>query len=39
VDIGGSRYEARLAMGFAEAGTPVIVTELAEFSLIVEVLS
>ena len=39
VDIGGRRYEARLAMGFAEAGTPVIVTELAEFSLIVEALS
>lgn len=39
VDIGGSRYEARLAMGFAEAGTPVIVTGLAEFGLIVEVLS
>lgn len=39
VDIGGSRYEARLAMGFAEAGAPVIVTGLAEFGLIVEVLS
>lgn len=39
VEINGSRYEARLAMGFAEAGTPVIVTGLAEFGLIVEVLS
>lgn len=39
VDIGGRRYEARLAMGYAEAGTPVTVTGLAEFGLIVEVLS
>ena len=39
VDISGSRYEARLAIGFAEAGTQVIVTDLKEFSLIVEVLS
>ncbi len=39
VEIDGRRYEARLAMGFAEAGTPVIVTGLAEFGLIVEVLS
>ena len=39
VDIGGRRYEARLAMGFADAGTPVKVTGLAEFGLTVEVLS
>ncbi len=39
VEINGRRYEARLAMGFAEARTPVIVTGLAEFGLIVEVLS
>jgi membrane-bound serine protease (ClpP class) len=39
VDVDGRRYEARLGMGFAEAGTPVVVTGLAEFGLIVEVLS
>jgi membrane-bound serine protease (ClpP class) len=39
VQIDGRRYEARLAMGFAEEGTPVLVTGLAEFGLIVEVLS
>ncbi len=39
VDIGGRRYEARLAVGFADAGTPVRVTGLAEFGLAVEVLS
>lgn len=39
VEIESRRYEARLVMGFAEAGTPVIVTGLAEFGLIVEVLS
>jgi membrane-bound serine protease (ClpP class) len=39
VEIGGRRYEARLAMGYADAGTPVKVTGLAEFGLIVEVLS
>ena len=39
VDIGGRRYEARLAIGYADAGTPVKVTGLAEFGLIVEVLS
>jgi membrane-bound serine protease (ClpP class) len=39
VDISGKRYEAKLAMGFAEAGTPVKVTGLSEFGLIVEVLS
>lgn len=39
VDIGGRRYEARLAMGFAEAGTPVKVTGISDFGLTVEVLS
>jgi membrane-bound serine protease (ClpP class) len=36
VDIGGRRYEARMAMGFADAGAAVTVTGRAEFSLIVE---
>ncbi len=39
VEICGSRYEARLAVGYADAGTPVKVTGLAEFGLTVEVLS
>ncbi|MEY3897099.1 MAG: hypothetical protein RLZZ214_2620, partial [Verrucomicrobiota bacterium] len=39
VDIGGRRYEARLVMGFAEAGTPVKVTGISDFGLTVEVLS
>ncbi len=39
VEIAGRRYEARLAVGFADAGTPVKVTGLAEFGLIVEVKS
>jgi membrane-bound serine protease (ClpP class) len=39
VEISGSRYEAKLAMGFADAGTPVTVTGISEFGLIVEVLS
>lgn len=39
VTLDGRRYEAKLAVGFAEAGTPVKVTGLAEFGLIVEVLS
>ncbi len=39
VDIGGRRYEARLGVGFADAGTPVKVTGLSEFGLTVEVLS
>ena len=39
VEIGGRRYEARLAVGYAEAGTPVRVTGLAEFGLTVEVLA
>jgi membrane-bound serine protease (ClpP class) len=39
VEISGQRYEARLAMGYANAGTPVKVTGVAEFGLTVEVLS
>lgn len=39
VEIGGRRYEARLAVGHADAGTPVRVTGLAEFGLTVEVAS
>lgn len=39
VDVSGRRYEAKLAMGFAEAGTPVTVTGVSEFGLIVETLS
>lgn len=38
VEIGGRRYEARMAMGFAEAGAAVRVTGRAEFSLIVELI-
>jgi membrane-bound serine protease (ClpP class) len=37
VEISGRRYEAKLAMGFAEAGTPVTVTGVSEFGLVVEV--
>jgi membrane-bound serine protease (ClpP class) len=39
VDIGGRRYEARLDMGYADAGTKVKVTGRAEFGLTVEVVS
>ena len=39
VEISGRRYEAKLEMGFAEAGAPVKVTGISEFGLIVEVLS
>jgi membrane-bound serine protease (ClpP class) len=39
VDIAGKRYEAKLGIGFADAGTPVKVTGISEFGLIVEVLS
>ncbi|MBW8781344.1 MAG: hypothetical protein JF599_05585 [Verrucomicrobia bacterium] len=38
VEIDGRRYEARLEMGFAEAGTPVRVVQHNEFSLVVEIL-
>ncbi len=36
VEIDGRRLEARMAMGFAEQGTEVIVTHRSEFGLIVE---
>ena len=36
VEIGGKRYEAKLPMGFAEAGTTVTITGITEFGLIVE---
>ena len=39
VEIGGRRYEARVAMGHAEVGTAVRVTGTVEFGLMVEVLS
>jgi membrane-bound serine protease (ClpP class) len=39
VNIAGGRYEAKLPMGYAEVGTPVKVTGVAEFGLIVEVMS
>lgn len=39
VEIAGRRYEAKLAVGFADAGAPVVVTGEAEFGLTVEVLA
>ena len=39
VEISGKRYEAKLDIGFADAGTQVKVTGVSEFGLIVEVLS
>ena len=39
VDISGRRYEARLDMGVADRGTPLRVTGISEFGLIVEVAS
>jgi membrane-bound serine protease (ClpP class) len=39
VELSGKRYEAKLAMGFAEAGTLVKVAGVSEFGLIVETLS
>jgi membrane-bound serine protease (ClpP class) len=39
VELSGKRYEAKLAMGFAEAGTPVKVTGVSEFGLVVETLT
>jgi membrane-bound serine protease (ClpP class) len=39
VDIAGHRYEARLAVGSADAGTPVVVSGTSQFGLIVEVIS
>lgn len=38
VEISGRRYEARVLVGSAEAGTPVVVTGQGQFSLEVEVL-
>lgn len=37
VEIDGARYEARLEVGFAEAGTPVKVVRQSQFNLVVEV--
>lgn len=39
VEIDGCRYEAKLAVGFADVGAPVVVTGQGEFGLAVEVLS
>lgn len=39
VEICGRRYEAKIAMGFADAGTALIVTGVSEFGLVVEVSS
>jgi len=39
VEIAGRRYEAKLPMGYAQAGTAVTVTGVSEFGLIVEVRS
>lgn len=36
VELDGRRYEARMAMGFAETGAKVTVTAVSEFGLIVE---
>lgn len=36
VELDGRRYEARLKMGYVEAGTPLVVREQGEFGLIVE---
>jgi membrane-bound serine protease (ClpP class) len=39
VEVSGKRYEAKLAVGHAEAGTEIRVCGISEFSLIVEVIS
>jgi membrane-bound serine protease (ClpP class) len=39
VEVSGRRYEAKLAVGFADAGTAVRVTGVSQFGLIVEVLT
>jgi membrane-bound serine protease (ClpP class) len=39
VEIDGKRYEAKLAVGFADAGAKVTVTDAKPFGLIVEVMS
>ena len=36
IEIDGHRYEARLEVGFVEAGTPVLVVRRTGFNLIVE---
>jgi membrane-bound serine protease (ClpP class) len=36
VEVGGRRYEARVEVGSAAAGTPVVVTRVTDFGLIVE---
>jgi len=38
VDVGGRRFEARVSVGFVEAGAPIVVTRHGEFSLEVEVI-
>jgi len=38
VDVGGRRYEARISVGFVNAGAPIVVTRHGEFSLEVEVI-
>ena len=38
VDVGGRRYEARVSVGFVNAGAPIVVTRHGEFSLEVEVI-
>lgn len=37
IEIDGRRYEARLELGTAVAGTPVVVVRVADFGLVVEV--
>lgn len=39
VEVSGKRYEAKLAVGHAEAGAEIRVRAISEFSLIVEVIS
>ncbi|MBK1882319.1 hypothetical protein JIN85_07830 [Luteolibacter pohnpeiensis] len=39
VEVEGQRYEAKLAFGYADVGTPVIIKKQGEFSLVVEVMS
>ncbi len=36
IEIDGQRYEARMALGYAEAGTIVVVRKQSEFGLVVE---
>lgn len=39
IEIGGRRYEAKLAMGCADVGAALVVTGVSEFGLVVEVRS